>query len=106
MSDRQVFDVNALPAHQDVIAQPVPRMTLAEQGDAEVAKIVASKPSSFTVGAHTNGRGVTGTLTVDRKWSNGWGATAYARAWWHDTSVTPGGPASGVSAGIEGHRTF
>ena len=39
-----------------------------------------AKPKGFTVGA---------TLTYERKWSNGFGLTAYARAWWDDAAVTP-----------------
>lgn len=100
---RPLFDV---PLGSDIgLVVPVPRMTLAEQGDAAVAKILAAKPSKFTVGAHSDGKGVVASTSYDRKWSNGWGATAYAKAWWNDASVTPG-RTSGAMIGAEGSYEF
>lgn len=52
------------------------------------------KPQAFTVGGHFDGKTVTGGVTYARTWANGWGATAYAKAWWSDQPVT-------VSAGVE-----
>ena len=69
---------------------PPMRMTLAEAGEKEVAKIVAEKPQSFTVGVYTvDGKQAEGGITYNRHWSNGWGFTAYAKAWWNDAAVTP-----------------
>lgn len=108
MNDPQqpIFDV--APIGQDVPTSPAPtpRMTLREQGEAEVAKVIATKPSRFTVGAYTDGKGVVASSTYSRKWSNGWGATAYAKAWWNDTSVTPGHTSSGAVIGAEGSYEF
>lgn len=104
MTERPIFDV-VLPANQDVIAAPTPRMTLAEQGEAEVTKILTTKPQKFTVSGFTDGKGAVGKLTYSRKWSNGWGATAYAKAWWNDASVTPE-RGTGVAVGAEGSYQF
>lgn len=71
----------------------------------ELATVKAEKPSAFTVGLHTDGQGVVATATYDRTWKNGWGATAYAKAWWNDASVTPV-RSSGVAAGAEGRYEF
>jgi hypothetical protein len=75
----------------------------------EVAKVQAEKPSSFTVGAFVDGRTVGGQLSFDRKWSNGWGLTAYARAWWNDAAVIPvatPAPKGGFSAGADASFKF
>lgn len=56
---------------------------------AELATVQAETPSSFTVGGTFDGHVATGGISVDRKWSNGWGATAYARAWWNDAPIIP-----------------
>lgn len=82
-----------------------PRMTLAEQGEAEVAKVLAEKPHSFTVGAYSDGKAVNAETTVSYHWSNGWGLTAYAKAWWNDASVTPG-RTSGAQVGGQGKYQF
>lgn len=47
------------------------------------------KPSKFTVGGTYNGRQASGGITYDRKLSNGWGATAYAKAWLDQKPVIP-----------------
>jgi len=74
-----------------------------------IADVRAGKPAAFTVGAYTDGRTVRGELTIDRKWSNGWGLTAYARAWWNDVAVTPvaANPSKfGGEVGVEGRYDF
>lgn len=81
----------------------------AERHARAIATVQTEKPAAFTIGAHTDGRKVTAAATVDRKWSNGWGATAYARAWWNDAPVTPiGAPSSkfGGEVGVEGRYEF
>lgn len=72
---------------------------------AELAKVKAEKPSSFTVGGSFDGHVATGGISYDRKWSNGFGLTAYARAWWNDKPVIPTDRA-GVVAGAEVTKTF
>jgi len=46
-------------------------------------------PSGFVVGGTFDGHTATGGIAYNRSWKNGWGATAYAKAWWRDVSVTP-----------------
>ena len=62
---------------------------LRQANEAAIAQVKAEKPQQFTVGGFISGDGITTTITYDRKWSNGWGATAYIRAWWDDLPVTP-----------------
>lgn len=50
--------------------------------------VKASTPSKFTVGGYYKDGTIVGGVTYDRKWSNGWGLTAFARAWWNDLPVT------------------
>lgn len=82
--------------------------TLAEQANAAAIKSVRDeKPASFTVGAYVKSNGqVGGGLTVDRTWKNGWGATAYARAWWNDTAVLPNAPKITGEAGFDVVKRF
>lgn len=54
-----------------------------------MAKVKAEKPNAFTVGGSFDGKTASGGLTFNRTWKNGWGATAYARAWWTDEAVIP-----------------
>lgn len=54
-----------------------------------IDSLKAEKPSKFTVGGSFNGRQAEGGLTFNRTWKNGWGATAYAKAWWNDSAVVP-----------------
>lgn len=64
--------------------------SLLEQANrAALESVKADKPQSFTVGGSFDGKRIEGGITYDRKFSNGYGLTAYARAWWHDASVTP-----------------
>lgn len=79
--------------------------------ETEVAKIRAEKPARFKVGAYTDGRHHRGEVSIDRKWINGWGLTAYARAWWNDAAVIPvpaskPAPKFGGEVGIEGEYQF
>ena len=75
--------------------------SILEAGKAEVAKVVAVTPNSFTIGAHTDGKGVVAQATYNRTWTNGWGAVAYAKAWYHDTAVTPN-----YEAGVQVTKKF
>ena len=64
-------------------------MSLLDQANqAALTAVRADKPQSFTVGGSFDGTTLQGGITYDRKWSNGWGATAYLRAWWDDLPVT------------------
>lgn len=89
---------------------PVPGTgPLATSGDrhaAELARVQAARPSSFTVGAYVDWRRkVVLEATYDRRLTNLWGLTAYARAWWNDAGVTPN-PTAGAAAGIESRYEF
>ena len=64
-------------------------MTDSLKDQANKAALAAVTPQSFTVGGWTDGKYSEGGLTYQRKWSNGWGATAYAKAWWNDAAVIP-----------------
>lgn len=55
----------------------------------EIQKVQAEKPSQFSVGASFDGKVATGGVTYDRKLSNLWGFTAYAKAYWNDQPVIP-----------------
>ena len=80
--------------------------TLSEQANkAAIDQVKAKAPASFTVGASYDGKVVSGGLTIDRKWSNGFGLTAYARAWWNDQAVLPQDK-HGVVVGAEGTYKF
>jgi hypothetical protein len=72
---------------------------------AALESVKADKPSSFTVGGHYDGNRITGGATYQRTWKNGWGATAYARAWWEDKPVIPQ-KKSDVVVGAEGTYKF
>ena len=58
---------------------------------ATIASVKAETPQSFTVGAHADILAKKGEATVsyDRTWKNGWGATAYIRGWYNDQAVVP-----------------
>ncbi len=62
---------------------------LQQANEAAVTQVQAEKPQQFTVSGLTDGKGAIAMITYDRKWTNGWGLTAYARAWWDDLAVTP-----------------
>jgi len=61
------------------------------------------KPSQFTVGGHFDGKTVTGGVSYDRRWQNGWGLTAYMKAYWTNAPVIP---QKGVTAGVEASLKF
>lgn len=64
--------------------------TLSEQADkAAIDQVKAEKPSQFRVGGTWDGKTATGGISYDRKWSNLWGVTAYAKAYWNDQPVIP-----------------
>ncbi len=80
--------------------------SLSEQADREaIEQIKRDRPSSFTVHVATDGHSGEGGITFDRHWSNGWGATAYLKGWWHDAAVIPRA-SSGAVIGIEGTKKF
>lgn len=80
-------------------------MSLRDQADkAAIDQVKAEKPEQFTVGAYINAAGqIQGVATYDRKWSNGWGLTAYAKAYWNDLPVTPHPK---LEAGVEVVKRF
>lgn len=82
--------------------------SLSEQAHkAAIAKVKAEAPSQFTVGgALTRDGRVVGGVTYDRKFSNLWGLTAYARAYWHDQPVSTHGRSIEGEAGFVLHRKF
>lgn len=63
--------------------------TLSQQANrAALEQVRNEKPSRFTVGGRYEDGKLVGGLTYDRTWKNGWGATAYARAWYDDLPVS------------------
>lgn len=83
----------------------------AQANKAALDAVRSEKPQSFTVGAYYRDGKVEGGLTYDRKLSNLWGLTAYAKAYWHDLPVTVNGATATVNkptgeAGIELSRKF
>lgn len=83
--------------------------TLSQQANkAVIDDVKRDKPSQFTVGGRWDGTRIVGGVTFDRTWANGWGATAYARAWWDDLPVSVGRPRkpSGVEVGGEITKKF
>lgn len=80
--------------------------SILEQANREaIDQVKAKTPTSFTVGAHYDGKILSGGLSFDRKWINGFGLTAYARAWWNDAAVLPQDK-NGVVVGAEGVYKF
>lgn len=83
------------------------RDALAAQSKKALDKVKREAPSQFVVGATYDGHTVIGGVSYERSWKNGWGATAYAKAWWQDASVTPvGGTQIGGVVGVEAVRKF
>lgn len=81
-------------------------MSLLDQANkAAIDQVKTDAPASFTVGAAYDGKTVSGGLTYDRKWSNGWGVTAYAKAWWNDAAVLPQDK-HGAVMGVEAVKKF
>lgn len=82
--------------------------SLSEQANKAVLESVRQeKPASFTVGAHADILAKKGeaTISVDRRWRNGLGLTAYLKGWWNDTAVVPS-EKRGVVVGGEGTFKF
>lgn len=83
------------------------RKQLEEESAKELSKVKSETPSQFVVGGTFDGHRVTGGLSYNRSWKNGWGATAYAKAWWQDQSVTAVGESqTGGVIGVEGVKKF
>lgn len=82
--------------------------SLSDQANkAAIAAVKSEKASSFTVGGYLTRDGeIVGGITYDRKLTNLWGLTAYARAYWHDQPVTVGKRPIETEAGVELRRTF
>lgn len=80
---------------------------MATISDQAIAKVKAEAPSSFTVGVTANAlaKRADAAVTYDRRWTNGWGLTAYAKAWWHDEAVVPRDK-HGAVIGIEAKKQF
>lgn len=70
------------------MAEPTPIKDSLTRHAAEVKGVA---PSKFIVGGvyDYGNKTATGGVSYNRSWKNGWGATAYAKAWWRDASVTP-----------------
>lgn len=81
---------------------------LSEQAHkATIDSVKRDKPSQFTVGGYRSRDGrIVGGITYDRKFSNLWGFTAYARAYWNDLPVTTHANTIEGEAGFEMHRQF
>ena len=67
------------------------REALEAESKKELDKVKVEKPAQFVVGGTWDGHTATGKTTFEYSWKNGWGAIAYAKAWYHDASVTPVG---------------
>ena len=81
-------------------------MSLRDQANrAALDQVKSEAPQSFRVGGTYDGKVASGGISYDRKWSNGWGATAYLKAWWHDAAVLPQ-DRTGILIGAEGVYTF
>jgi len=82
-------------------------MSLTDQAHkAAIDQVKAEKPQSFTVGGSFDGKKLQGGVTFNRSWANGWGATAYARAWWDDLPVSTHTKKPQVAAGGEVSKRF
>ena len=79
---------------------------LDDANKAALAQVKKDTPQSFTVGGTFNGKRLEGGLTYNRTWSNGWGLTAYARAWWEDLPVSTHTPKLQGAAGAEVTKRF
>jgi len=85
---------------------PTPIADSIKRHGEQIATTKAEKPASFTVGAWSDGHKHTAAITIDRKWWNGFGLTAYARAWYLDAPVMPNTPKLGGEVGVEGRYDF
>ena len=81
-------------------------MSLLDQANkAALDQVRADAPQSFTVGAHYDGQTVSGGVSYNRTWKNGWGGVGYAKAWYRAESVEVK-PVSDVQAGVEVTKKF
>ena len=81
--------------------------SLSEQANQQAIEAVRTgKPSSFTVGGSVRDGKLVGGVTYDRTYKNGWGLTAYAKAWWDDLPVSVGTKRPKVEAGAEIVKKF
>jgi hypothetical protein len=105
---KETFKVSDLPTMSLLtLSGPGPIAESAQRHAEAIAKVQTEKPAAFTVGAYTDGREVRGEVTVDRKWNNGFGLTAYLRGWYNAAPVTPLAPKKfGGEAGVEGRYEF
>lgn len=55
---------------------------------AAIDQVRKEKASQFTVGGYVKDGKLQGGITYDRTLKNGWGATAYLKAWWDDLPVS------------------
>jgi hypothetical protein len=79
--------------------------SILESANAEAIKEVRERtPSQFTVGGYVRNGKLVGGVTYDRAWTNGWGLTAYARAYWDDLPVSVKRPKG--EAGVELVKRF
>lgn len=72
---------------------------------AAIEEVRKAKPSQFTVGGYVKDGKLVGGVTFDRTLKNGWGATAYIRAWWDDLPVSVKRKPN-IEAGGEISKTF
>lgn len=84
-------------------------MTIRESADkAALEAVRKEKASRFTVGGTIAPDGaIVGGITYDRTWKNGWGLTAYAKAYWNDLPVrVNSAKPTKVEAGFEISKPF
>lgn len=75
--------------------------------NATIDAVKAEKPNALVVGTHADilAKKADATVTYHRSWSNGWGVTAYVKAWINGTAVVPTERA-GVEVGTEATYKF
>lgn len=73
---------------------------------AALEEVRRGTPSQFTIGGRFDGTRIVGGITYDRKLSNLWGITAYARAYWDDLPVSVGMKKPKIEAGAEITKRF
>lgn len=76
--------------------------SLSEQANRKALDAV--KPNQLVVGGYYKDGKLFGGVTYERKWSNGWGVAAFARAWVEGKAVTP--QKASIEAGAEVTKKF
>lgn len=67
----------------------MPNSLLEQANKAALDAVKAEKPQQFTISGYVNDKGeMIAAATYDRKLTNLWGFTAYAKAYWNDLSIT------------------